>query len=79
MVTLQITAAHLGQDVRLFSVFDSFGNHFQLQGSGHAENGADEDTVLAFVGHIVDEFLVDFDDIDRQFLQITLFLLEEFP
>ncbi|MNH39536.1 hypothetical protein D3C79_1007230 [compost metagenome] len=58
------------QELVLLEGFDPFGDHLQLQGMGHDDDGLDNFHVLGRLGNVLDEGAVDFQGVERQAFEV---------
>ncbi|MNG11324.1 hypothetical protein D3C84_948580 [compost metagenome] len=55
----------------LLERFDAFGDHVQVQGVGHDDNGLDDFHVLGGFWNVLDERPVDLQGVQRQALEVS--------
>ncbi|MNN45045.1 hypothetical protein D3C81_1593610 [compost metagenome] len=70
-VTLDEVAAVAFEKLVLLEGFDAFGDHLQMQGVGHDDNGLDDLHVLGGNWNVLDEGAVDLQRVQRQALEVS--------
>ena len=63
-------ATLFGQQRQLFGGFHAFGHQFQPEAVAHGDDGADDFRVVAVVGGVAHETLVDLQAVHRQALEV---------
>ncbi|MCY1187615.1 hypothetical protein D9M73_286140 [compost metagenome] len=69
-ITLDEIATLLGEELVLLHGFHAFGDHLQVQGMGHDDDGLDNFHVLPAVRHILNEGTIDLQGVQGQTLEI---------
>ncbi len=69
-ITLGQIAAQVHQQQALLGFFHTLGDHLALKSLGQADHASNDGQIFGIVEHVAHEALVDFENIDRQALEV---------